>query len=81
MVEFCSKSISNAYDEYVLNGGDFDERVFLGEDANEEIGTPAKNGSAFVGEASERSQVVRNLWQHLCEVRLSSVLTFCSGDF
>lgn len=62
-----NKSISNAYDEYVLNGGDFDERVFLGEDANEEIGTPAKNGSAFIGEASERSQVVRNLWQHLCE--------------
>ena len=28
----------------MLNVGDFDERIFLGEDASAEIGTPAKSG-------------------------------------
>ena len=30
------------YEAYVLSIGEYDERVFLGEDAPEEIGTPAK---------------------------------------
>jgi retinoblastoma-like protein 1 len=33
------------YEAYVLSIGEYDERVFLGEDAPEEIGTPAKVGS------------------------------------
>ena len=38
-----SKAINNQYEIFVLSVGDFDERIFLGEEANVEIGTPAKS--------------------------------------
>ncbi len=35
-----SKYIMKEYDQYVLNIGDFDERIFLNDSAHEELGTP-----------------------------------------
>jgi len=40
--EFNAKSIRKDYEAYVLSIGEYDERVFLGEEATEEIGTPTK---------------------------------------
>ncbi|XP_026741759.1 retinoblastoma-like protein 2 [Trichoplusia ni] len=36
------KSLNNLYETYVLSVGEFDERIFLGEHANEQIGTKTK---------------------------------------
>ncbi|XP_046842187.1 retinoblastoma-like protein 1 [Xenia sp. Carnegie-2017] len=36
------KNVSHEYEEYVLSSGDFDERVFLSDSAEVEIGTPRK---------------------------------------
>ena len=52
-----SKAVSHEYEEYVLNVGDFDERIFLGADDMVEIGTPAKTGPAVVGDLMEKMQV------------------------
>uniref|UniRef100_A0A7M4F9I2 Retinoblastoma-like protein 1 n=1 Tax=Crocodylus porosus TaxID=8502 RepID=A0A7M4F9I2_CROPO len=47
VLDLCSfadnnKALNKEYEEYVLTVGDFDERVFLGADAEEEIGTVQK---------------------------------------
>jgi len=61
------KSVNNSYEEYVLSVGDFDERIFLGEDAEEEIGTPAKSQNDLTGELqSSLQQHVDQVWQCLC---------------
>ena len=65
--------MSHEYEEYVLNVGDFDERIFLGEDASTEIGTPAKMCPAIAGDLTEKMQVSKNLWQSYDEVSSGGV--------
>ncbi|XP_063225923.1 retinoblastoma-like protein 1 isoform X1 [Bacillus rossius redtenbacheri] len=55
------KAINKAYETFVLNVGDFDERIFLGDDANADIGTPTKICSS--GEFAEKLQAKKNLNQ------------------
>uniref|UniRef100_A0A8C6RMX8 RB transcriptional corepressor like 2 n=1 Tax=Nannospalax galili TaxID=1026970 RepID=A0A8C6RMX8_NANGA len=58
------KAISKAYEEYVLSVGNLDERIFLGEDAEEEIGTLSRCLNAASGtESAERAQVKTILLQ------------------
>ena len=53
----------------MLSVGDFDERIFLDTDADEEIGTPAKSREDATGELSERIYSRNNnLQQHLEQV-------------
>lgn len=76
-----SKAVDNAYEEYVLTLGDFDERIFLGKDADQEIGTPAKqppacgtgstvnmDGPSLLLEAAARSNADAKLQEHLDSV-------------
>ena len=41
------KTLENLYHEFVLTRGDFDERIFLNNQADEQIGTPVKGGANF----------------------------------
>ena len=50
--EYNVKSIRKEYEAYVLSIGEYDERVFLGDDADEDIGTPAKNMPVSTGKYS-----------------------------
>ncbi|XP_018426159.1 PREDICTED: retinoblastoma-like protein 1 isoform X1 [Nanorana parkeri] len=60
-----NKALNREYEEYVLTVGDFDERVFLGDDAEEEIGTPRKFIADLpIGNCTPRKQVESNLQQH-----------------
>jgi len=59
--EFNSKNIRRDYETYVLSIGEYDERVFLGEEANEEIGTPTKMLSQADSELGQQIVGRRNL--------------------
>ena len=45
------KTLENLYHEFVLTRGDFDERVFLNNKADERIGTPVKE-KVIIGQLS-----------------------------
>ncbi|TRZ01222.1 hypothetical protein DNTS_006048 [Danionella cerebrum] len=75
-----NKSVNREYEEYVLTVGDFDERVFLGADADEEIGTPRKcTTEPASGQLSARMQVENNLQQHFEKTRSLAPSTPLTG--
>ncbi|XP_029467725.1 retinoblastoma-like protein 1 isoform X2 [Rhinatrema bivittatum] len=75
-----NKALNKEYEEYVLTVGDFDERVFLGEDAEEEIGTPRK----FIAEMLAPNMTARmpmecSLQQHFNKKRSFAPSTPLTG--
>ncbi|XP_035243442.1 retinoblastoma-like protein 1 [Anguilla anguilla] len=75
-----NKAVNREYEEFVLTAGDFDERVFLGADADEEIGTPRKMAAEPPeGQLSARMQVECNLQQHFHKTRSLAPSTPLTG--
>ncbi|XP_006863580.1 PREDICTED: retinoblastoma-like protein 2 [Chrysochloris asiatica] len=74
------KAISKAYEEYVLSVGNLDERIFLGEDAEEEIGTLSRCLNTGSGtETAERVQVKNSLQQHFDKSKTFRISTPLTG--
>uniref|UniRef100_A0A8C0BM65 RB transcriptional corepressor like 1 n=1 Tax=Buteo japonicus TaxID=224669 RepID=A0A8C0BM65_9AVES len=75
-----NKALNKEYEEYVLTVGDFDERVFLGADAEEEIGTPRKFPADMpVGKTAARAHVECHLQQHFEKKRSFAPSTPLTG--
>jgi len=64
---YCSKELKKLYEEYVLTEGDFDERVFLCDDVDRELGTPIKSPPPQQ-QCHSASRHRREVAQHLAEV-------------
>ncbi|CAH3171006.1 unnamed protein product [Porites lobata] len=73
------KSVNKEYEEYVLSVGDFDERIFLDDEAHLEIGTPAKNDSFTEVDGQQRMGLRRNLQEHFTRTRSLAPSTPLTG--
>eukprot|EP00118_Oscarella_pearsei_P028309 m.1847 g.1847 ORF g.1847 m.1847 type:complete len:955 (+) comp7962_c0_seq1:163-3027(+) len=74
-----SKAVSQEYEQFVLSKGEFDEHIFLGENSQQEIGTPSKTSIAQNTPFEARSKVSRNLARHFEKVSTLSPPTPLTG--
>uniref|UniRef100_A0A8D0B9A7 Retinoblastoma-like protein 2 n=1 Tax=Salvator merianae TaxID=96440 RepID=A0A8D0B9A7_SALMN len=74
------KAINKAYEEYILSVGNLDERIFLGEDADEEIGTLRRCLNTASGmDSAERVQMKYNLQEHFERAKSFRISTPLTG--
>ncbi|XP_018779360.1 retinoblastoma-like protein 1 isoform X3 [Serinus canaria] len=74
-----SKALNKEYEEYVLTVGDFDERVFLGADAEEEIGTRKFPADVPGEKTAARAYMECHLQQHFEKKRSFAPSTPLTG--
>ncbi|XP_038015370.1 retinoblastoma-like protein 1 isoform X5 [Motacilla alba alba] len=74
-----SKALNKEYEEYVLTVGDFDERVFLGADAEEEIGTRKFPADVPGDKTVARAHMECHLQQHFEKKRSFAPSTPLTG--
>ncbi|NXQ63634.1 RBL1 protein, partial [Anthoscopus minutus] len=74
-----SKALNKEYEEYVLTVGDFDERVFLGADAEEEIGTRKFPADVPGEKMAARAPLECHLQQHFEKKRSFAPSTPLTG--